>query len=660
VWIVTLKVIRLGILNAETVPTLKYSTKTITWIHGFATEFRKSRDTDTYFTENRLESVTMITVDRYTRLFRNLPVLACRIDAEGRIVDATEAFVARLGWGRDDLIGRRPEEFATEASAKRIREEHVPLFRRTGRLENVPIAFRNYAGERVSLLVTTVINKTDDGGYLDSVSVFKEIGDQSRLERQYRDLYQSTPAMLHTVNSDGQIITVSDHWLEKLGYARDEVVGRPVTDFLTDESRQSAMQWTVDEIIAGGDRNNVPRQMVTASGDILDVLMSTRAERNVVDGALTLRVASKDVTERNRAEAQLREAYEQIAHLKEELERERDYLREEVGVSMNFGHIIGESPALKAMLARIEAVADTPASVLIVGETGTGKELVATAIHGRSGRADGPLVKVNCASIPEELFESEFFGHVKGSFTGAHRDRVGRFELADGGTIFLDEVGEIPLALQGKLLRVLQEREFERVGEEQSRTVDVRVIAATNKDLEQAVEAGEFREDLYYRLSVFPVQVPPLNKRGDDVIMLAIHFLEQTCREFGRPVLTLTQGQVSELRAYDWPGNVRELKNVIERAVILSQGDVLRLDLAAPGAVTPASADDAPAVGIGEREFMTEAEMKAHQKDNLVAALDAADWRVSGAGGAAELLGIKPSTLSDRMRAMGISRPNKH
>jgi transcriptional regulator with GAF, ATPase, and Fis domain len=250
------------------------------------------------------------------------------------------------------------------------------------------------------------------------------------------------------------------------------------------------------------------------------------------------------MTERNRSEAKLREAYGEIARLKEELERERDYLREEVDVSMNFGRIVGESPALAAMLTRIEAVAGTPANVLIIGETGTGKELVAHAIHGRSQRADAPLVKVNCASIPHELFESEFFGHVKGAFTGAYRDRVGRFQLADGGTIFLDEVGEIPVALQGKLLRVLQEKEFERVGDDVTRRVDVRVIAATNRDLEQLVEAGKFREDLYYRLSVFPVQVPPLRRRRDDVVQLALHFLEQACRDFGRgcPKLTRSGG----------------------------------------------------------------------------------------------------------------------
>jgi transcriptional regulator with GAF, ATPase, and Fis domain len=404
--------------------------------------------------------------------------------------------------------------------------------------------------------------------------------------------------------------------------------------------------------------------MVTKAGEVRDVLLSSRTERDARGAVIRTLVASKDVTERNRAEARLKEAYGEIARLKEELERERDYLREEVSVAMNLGRIVGGSPALKAMLARIEAVADTPANVLIVGETGTGKELVAHAIHARSSRTNGPLVKVNCASIPHELFESEFFGHVRGAFTGAHRDRVGRFQLADGGTIFLDEVGEIPLGLQGKLLRVLQEREFERVGDDATRVVDVRVIAATNKDLEKAVEAGEFREDLYYRLSVFPVQVPPLRRRGDDVVQLALHFLDQVCREFGRPCPSLTQSQADALRRYDWPGNVRELKNVIERAVILSAGDTLRLDLSLPVATpeTPPvgspAATAVDAVAGGGRHFVTEAALREQQRANLQAALTAAGWRIAGKGGAAELLGIRPSTLADRIRTFGLRRPD--
>jgi transcriptional regulator with GAF, ATPase, and Fis domain len=307
------------------------------------------------------------------------------------------------------------------------------------------------------------------------------------------------------------------------------------------------------------------------------------------------------------------------------------------------------------MLKRVAAVAETPASVLLQGESGVGKELVARAIHAQSPRADGPLVKVNCASIPKELFESEFFGHVKGAFTGAYRDRVGRFQLADGGTIFLDEVSDIPLELQSKLLRVLQESEFERVGDDVTRSVDVRVIAATNRNLEKQIVNGEFREDLFYRLSVFPVDVPPLRERGDDIVRLARHFLEKTCNDFGRAQMRLTRSQADMLQNYNWPGNVRELKNVIERAVILSPRNALRLDLSMsnPGAdmrhSDPASRP--------QEQVLTEIEMREFQKKNLLAALDQTGWKVSGSGGAAELLGVRPTTLADRIRTFGVKKP---
>jgi PAS domain S-box-containing protein len=591
-------------------------------------------------------------------LLRSLPLMAAVMDGEGRFLEVTDEWVRRLGYLREDIKGRRPEEIATPASAQRIREEHQPRLRRTGRLDHVPVEFFARDGQPVELLASTVAVYSPERALLYSVSLFTDISERERLERRYLDLYESTPAMLHTVDAEGHILAVSNHWLAKLGYKRNEVIGRTILDFIADESRRPLLHGKLREVISQGDMQNVPRQMVTKSGEVLDVLLSARAERDEQGRVVRLLVASKDVTERNRAEAKLREAYGEIARLKEELERERDYLREEVNVSMNFGRIVGQSPALAAMLAQIEAVAATPASVLIIGETGSGKELVAHAIHARSQRANGPLVKVNCAAIPDELFESEFFGHVRGAFTGAHRDRVGRFELADGGTIFLDEVGEIPLALQGKLLRVLQEKEFERVGDDRTRKVDARVIAATNKELEKAVEAGEFREDLYYRLSVFPVHVPPLRKRGDDAVQLAAHFLEQVCRQFGRPALQLTQAQAEALRRYDWPGNVRELKNVIERAVILTRGEALRLDLSLPE--TAVGAQDRPApVAAAEttQPFLTEAQMRERQRQNLVAALDAAHWRISGRGGAAELLGIRPTTLADRMRALGVRRP---
>jgi PAS domain S-box-containing protein len=594
----------------------------------------------------------------YSELFHELPVLAALLDARGQFLDVSDKWLRRTGYSAADLRGQSPEDIATPESARRIREEHLPGFKRTGRLDHVPVGFIGKDGEVLELLATARAKFDDRKRHLYSIVVFVETSDLARAERRYEDLYRATPAMLHTIDANGCITDVSDHWLEKLGYARDEVIGKSILDFLSKVSRKQ-LDGGIREIFAAGDRKNVPRQMVTKDGDILDVVMSAHSEVDKTKGVRRLLVATKDMTERNRAEEKIRAAYGEIARLKEELERERDYLREEVQVSMNFGRIVGESAALAGMLARIEAVADTPANVLIVGETGTGKELVAHAIHARSRRAHEALVKVNCASIPQELFESEFFGHVKGAFTGAHRDRVGRFQLADGGTIFLDEVGEIPLTLQGKLLRVLQEQEFERVGDDSTRKVDVRVIAATNRDLEKEVEQGNFREDLYYRLSVFPVQVPPLRKRGDDVVMLAHHFLEQVCRDFGRPVPTFSQRQVDQLRGYSWPGNIRELKNVIERAVILAQGDSSRLELSIPEHSVIETAVEALAEPAAARtkDFYTEAEMKQQQKDNLRRALEYAGWRVSGPKGAARLLGLKPSTLTDRMRAWELTKP---
>jgi transcriptional regulator with GAF, ATPase, and Fis domain len=413
----------------------------------------------------------------------------------------------------------------------------------------------------------------------------------------------------------------------------------------------------LQKLISEGDFNNLERQMVSKDGTTMDLVMSAISHRDENGEVDRMLVASKDVTERNRAESQLRGTMLENARLREELERERDYLREEVNVALNFGRIVGTSPALRRMLKRVEAVAETPATVLVEGESGVGKELVARAIHARSPREDGPLVKVNCASIPKELFESEFFGHVRGAFTGAHRDRIGRFQLADGGTIFLDEVGEIPMELQGKLLRVLQESEFERVGDDVTRSVDVRVIAATNRNLEQLIVDGEFREDLFYRLSVFPVEVPPLRERTDDIVQLAQHFLEQTCQDFGREMLTLTRAQAITLKAYSWPGNVRELKNVIERAVILSPGKTLRLDLSMPGFALD---EAAPAESVlATAEVLSEKEMRDYQKRNVVKALEQSNWKVSGAGGAAELLGVRPTTLADRIRTYKIRRPAK-
>jgi transcriptional regulator with GAF, ATPase, and Fis domain len=340
-------------------------------------------------------------------------------------------------------------------------------------------------------------------------------------------------------------------------------------------------------------------------------------------------------------------AFEQADQLRRELELERDYLREEVAEVGAFGEILGASPALNHTLRQVEVVANTEANVLILGESGTGKELIARAIHQRSTRSRKPLVKVNCASIPRELFESEFFGHVRGAFTGAVKDRIGRFQLADGGTLFLDEVGEIPLELQSKLLRVLQEGEFERVGEDRTRRVDVRVIAATNRNLKEEVDAGRFRLDLFYRLGVFPLELPPLRDRLEDIPILLTSFAQQAALRFHLPAPKITQREVERAQSYSWPGNIRELQNTIERAVILARGGPLQLDLPQHGkSVAPAKPS--------QSKVISESEWRSMERNNLLAALTAANGKISGPGSASELLGIHPATLTSRLKAFGI------
>lgn len=595
----------------------------------------------------------------YQWLFRKAPTMASAIGEDGRYLDLNDAFLERLGYRRAEMIGRRPSEFVTAESAKRINEELLPTLRRTGRLENKPVEFVAKSGETISCLVNSLMEHEASGAIVRTVATYSERSDQARADWKYRQLYRATPAMLHTVDAEGSIMTVTDHWLQKMGYARDEVVGRSIMDFYSEADRKRFEAGRLQDVISGGEFSNQERQMVTKNGQVLDLVMSAISERDETGRVHRMLVASKDVTERKRAERNLRDALAENARLKEEIERERDYLREEVNVSMNLGRIIGNSPALKLMLSRVEAVARTPANVLILGESGVGKELVARAIHARSPRSEAPLVKVNCASIPKELFESEFFGHVKGAFTGAQRDRVGRFQLADGGTIFLDEVGEIPLELQGKLLRVLQESEFEKVGDDFTRSVDVRVIAATNRNIEELMVAGKFREDLFYRLSVFPIEVPPLRKRPEDVIQLAQHFIETVCRDFGRPPFKLTQSQAAAIDSYDWPGNVRELKNVIERAVILSKGNKLRLDLSMPDTRGSEAGPTIVDAAGSERPILTDRQMRDFQKKNIIAALRATNWKISGKDGTAELLGVRPTTLYDRLKAFGIRKPNR-
>ena len=360
--------------------------------------------------------------------------------------------------------------------------------------------------------------------------------------------------------------------------------------------------------------------------------------------------------ERLKAEEDLRAALAEVETLRNRLQAENVYLQEEIRREHNFVEMVGNSPALLAVVRKIEQVAATDSTVLIVGETGTGKELVARAIHGESRRRDRPLVKVNCSAISAGLVESELFGHVKGAFTGALERRVGRFELADGGTIFLDEIGDLPLETQVKLLRVLQEQEFEAVGSNTTVRIDVRVIAATNRDLQDAVRTGRFRADLFYRLNVFPLEVPPLRERRADIPQLVMFFLARFAKRFGKNIETVSAPSMERLLAYPWPGNIRELQNVVERAVVLAQGTVLEVD---PGlAPVPADTRSAAEIPPAARVVSDLATLEEVERSHIMSVLRQTGWVIEGPKGAARILQLHPNTLRSRMDRLGIKRRN--
>lgn len=489
-----------------------------------------------------------------------------------------------------------------------------------------------------------------------------------RVERVFRDIERENQLILRAagegiygVNAEGKTTFVNPVAERILGWSAEELVGTDIHSTVHHTHhdgrhyphedcpiyaafRDGAVHQVNDEVFWRKD--GTPVWVEYTSTPIRD--------RGVVVGAV---IVFRDVSQRREADEKLRAALAEVDQLRERLEQENAYLQEEIRTETNPRGIIGRTAAVQKTLRQVSLVAPTDATVMITGESGTGKELIARAIHEASQRSDRPLIRVNCAAIPRELFESEFFGHVRGAFTGALRDRVGRFELADGGTLFLDEVGEIPLELQGKLLRVLQEGHFERVGEERTRAVNVRVIAATNRELKQEVKQGRFREDLYFRLNVFPVETVPLRDRREDIPLLAQHFLSSEGKSL-KSDLRLSEGDVRRLMQYDWPGNVRELQNVIERAAILAQNGRLRIDLPIQqtGAELPAASrrpkNGAPPV------IMTDDEMREHERNNILAALKASGGKVFGKDGAAELLAIKPTTLASRIKSLGISARN--
>ncbi|MEE2730093.1 MAG: sigma 54-interacting transcriptional regulator [Pseudomonadota bacterium] len=476
----------------------------------------------------------------------------------------------------------------------------------------------------------------------------------SEFERENQLILNAAGEGIYGVNTEGVTTFLNPAAEKMLGYSAAELVGLNAHEYIHHSHEDgSCYQMNCCPIFAAfhdGVVHQVGDEVFwrkDGSSFPVEYTSTPIEDQGRVVGAVVL---FRDVSERREADRRLRAALSEVESLKRRLELENAYLQEEIRSEHNYREIVGRSNAIRNTIAQIELVAPTDANVLITGESGTGKELLARAIHEASERRTRPLIRVNCAAIPRDLFESEFFGHVKGAFTGATSDRIGRFELADGGTLFLDEVGEIPLELQGKLLRVLQEKQFERVGDTQTRGVDVRVIAATNRDLKADVSDHRFREDLYFRLNVFPIESAPLRKRSEDIPLLATYFIEKACRKQNKPVLPLSIADVRRLQAYNWPGNIRELENVIERAVIVSGTGKLRIDVPE---LTRSLLPVAPTLAQPENTgtlVKTEEERRNEERNNVISALQQCGGKVSGVDGAARLLGMKPTTLYSRIQ----------
>jgi PAS domain S-box-containing protein len=498
----------------------------------------------------------------------------------------------------------------------------------------------------------------DERGYLDLFQIFanRALAEMRRLrlEQDLRDRQEKLGRLIDSamdaiVEMDGDLrITLANAAAERVfGKPAESVRGRGIEHLLGGSAARKLGSLAEElESRSGPDRHLwVPDGFAAAPPGGAPFPAEATLSRFEMQGRPFYTLILRNIDDRIEAERTIRS-----------LSAQAEYLREEIAADHGFDEILGGSRALRSALRSVEQVAGTDATVLILGETGTGKELFARAIHNRSARKDRPLIKVNCAAIPVNLMESEFFGHERGAFTGATQRREGRFALADGGTIFLDEVGELPLELQGKLLRVLQEGEFEPVGGTRTRRVDVRIIAATNRNLAESARSGTFREDLFYRLNVFPLQIPPLRDRGEDVVLVAATLADRIAREFGKTVAPLSAVDRTALKAYAWPGNIRELRNVIERAVITSTDGQLRL-AEVLAVSTPdlgrASRVEAPTSG----EILTEARVRQIERDNMIAALERTGWKVGGEKGAAELVGLRPTTFKSRMKALGIERP---
>jgi len=541
-----------------------------------------------------------------------------------------------------ELLSRlvHPEDFPafkkhlTEIEGKRLDGEmEFRIIRRDGSVRWIVHACKAVFDER--------------GGFLGRRGNNRDITEQKSSEKALKDSEEKYRSLVETMNEGlgiaderGRWTYVNEAFCKMLGYSSEEIIGRPVYEWLDEDNRKILA--AQESKRRKGEESAYEIAGVRKDGSKIHVLVSPRAilsETGQFQGSFAV---ISDITDRKKAEESIQSAFSEIKSLRDRLEAENIYFRQELSLSQQLSHIIGESNVIKYILYRAEQVAPSNTTVLILGETGTGKDMIASAIHRMSPRKDRPLITLNCAALPANLMEAELFGREKGAFTGSDARQMGRFEIADGSTLCLDEIGELPLELQAKLLRVIQHGEFERLGSSRTIHVDVRILATTNRNLEEEVRKGRFRQDLFYRLSVFPITVPPLRQRKEDIPLLVQAFTERYARAHGKEFNSIHSEAMKTMQGYDWPGNVRELENVIERAVILCPEPVLRL------------------AEKLENECPTQSSLRPLEeieREQILKTLLETRWRINGKNGAAEILGLNPSTLRARMHKLGIRRP---
>ncbi|HEY8226802.1 MAG TPA: sigma 54-interacting transcriptional regulator [Pyrinomonadaceae bacterium] len=584
--------------------------------------------------------------ERFGKAFKANPQpMSLTTLANGIYRDVNESFLEMSGYTREEVIGHSSLELRIWETPQ-ARDAFVQQLKERGSLVNYEARFRIKDGSfRVLLSSAEQLEIAGEGCLLVASSDITEITQAQQAlresEERFRNMADTAPVMIWVADQSKRSTYYNKQWLDFTGHTMEEELANGWAKAVHPDDYERCVK-IYESSFDERKRFEVEYRMRRKDGEYRWII-DCGTPRFSSDGRFLGYIGScLDITDRKESEVALRKAHEELNQLKNELEAQNIYLKEELQLDQTFGEIVGQSDAIKYVLFKVTQVARTNSTVLISGETGTGKELVARAIHGTGSRANQPLIKLNCAALSPTLIESELFGHEKGSFTGALARKLGRFELANGGTIFLDEIGELPTESQVKLLRVIQEGEFERIGGTKTLRVDVRIIAATNKNLNVEVEKGNFREDLWYRLNVFPITVPPLRHRKDDIPLLVEHFVAKYAKKFGKTITSVSPRTIQTLQAHSWPGNVRELANVIERAVIHTKGNTLQVV-------------DRFEAEVDELSLPPKS-LEQIERDYIFRTLENTGWRIEGPYGAAKVLGLNPSTLRTRMVKLGIQR----